>query len=263
MHIVHAVELEVGRGEKVPGILQIPRTTSPVPGVLLLHGFSSQKERLADSVGRGLIRGGVASLAIDLPLRGSREAAMDSVLMRRPMELIKKWRLAVREAHASLRFMADQPAIDARRIAIAGYSLGAYLALIVGATDKLVCAVALAAGGDLPPDMPYVPLVRAIVDPLRAARALDGRPLLQVHGRRDRTIPPAQAQALYSAALEPKELCWYDGGHWPPASAINYVAQWLVGQLCSEQRVDASDTTDATDTSVHAAPALEVRRAGS
>ena len=62
MHIVHAVELEVGRGEKVPGILQIPRTTSPVPGVLLLHGFSSQKERLADSVGRGLIRGGVASL---------------------------------------------------------------------------------------------------------------------------------------------------------------------------------------------------------
>src|SRR5581483_11914694 len=213
---VHAVELDVGRGEKVPGILQIPRTTAPVPGVLLLHGFSSQKERLADSIGRALIKHGVASFSIDLPLHGSREAAMDSVLMRRPMELVKKWRLAVREAHASIRFLADHPKIDANRIGVAGYSLGAYLALIVGAKDRLVKAVALAAGGDLPPDMPFVQFVRAIVDPLKAARALDGRPLLQMHGKNDRTIRPAQAQALYNAALEPKELRWYAGGHWPP-----------------------------------------------
>jgi hypothetical protein len=74
-------------------------------------------------------------------------------------------------------------------------------------------------------------MVRGLVDPPRAARKLDGRPLLLVNGRRDTTTRPAQAERLFAAANEPKELVWYEGGHWPPPAAIDGAAEWLAGKL--------------------------------
>ena len=232
-YAIHSVELEIEGGEKVPGILQVPRspTPTPVPGVLLLHGFTSRKERMAESIGRALLRHGVASLAIDLPLHGGRDGDLQDGALRNPIAVVQTWRLAVREARAATHYLATQPAVDPRRIAIAGYSLGAYLAVTVAAAEPRFRAVALAAGGDLPTATPYLSLVRAVVDPLRSIKALDGRPLYMVNGKHDRTILPDQARALFAAANEPKELHWYDGGHWPPQPAIDNVARWLADKL--------------------------------
>ena len=229
--IRHAFELDIDGGEPVPAILQLPRTTDHVPGVVLLHGFSSRKERMADSIGRSLLQRGVASLAIDLPLHGTRDGGLEGLSLRNPLELVQKWRLAVREAHAAVRYLSEQPPIDQRRLGIAGYSLGAYLAVMVASDNQLVRTVALAAGGDLPETTPFAALVRTFADPRKAVRGLAGRPLLMVNGRHDRTIQPAQARALFEAAAEPKELRWYDGGHWPPTDAIETVADWLAEQL--------------------------------
>ncbi len=221
------LHLDIDGGELVPAILQVPDATGPFPAVLVLHGFSSDKERMADSIGRGLVARGVASLAIDLPLHGSREGGLDALSFRNPLAVVQAWRLAVREAHRAIDFLAEHRSVDANRIGIAGYSLGAYLALIVAANSKLIKAVTLAAGGDLPEQTPFASLVRTVADPQRAARALAGRPLLMVNGRYDRRVLPDQARSLYEAASEPKELRWYDGGHWPPATAINGAAEWL------------------------------------
>lgn len=229
--IRESVELDVDGSERVPGILQIPRSETPVAGVLLLHGFSSRKERMADSIGRALIAHDVASLAIDLPLHGTREGSIENLSLRNPMALVGKWKLAAREAHAAIHFLAEHQAVDPRRIGIGGYSLGAYLSVIVAGDDPLIGAVALTAGGDLPEDTPFASLVRAIADPRRAARRLAGRPLFMINGRYDRTIRPAQARTLFEAADEPKELHWYDGGHWPPQTAIDAVATWLAERL--------------------------------
>jgi uncharacterized protein len=229
--IRHAFELDIDGGEPVPAILQVPRTTEHVPGVVLLHGFSSRKERMADSIGRALLLRGTASVAIDLPLHGTRDGGLESLSLRNPLDVVQKWRLAVREAHAAVRYLSTQSPIDSRRLGIAGYSLGAYLAVIVASDSPLVRAVALAAGGDLPETTPFAALVRTFADPRGAVRALAGRPLLMVNGRHDRTIQPAQARALFEAAGEPKELHWYDGGHWPPPDAIETVADWLADQL--------------------------------
>jgi surfactin synthase thioesterase subunit len=57
-----------------------------------------------------------------------------------------------------------------------------------------------------------------------------------VNGRRDRTTRPAQAERLFAYAEEPKELRWYDGGHWPSASAIEEAAAWMAQEL---QRIGA------------------------
>jgi fermentation-respiration switch protein FrsA (DUF1100 family) len=221
------VVLSIEDGEQVPAILLLPTTRQPTPAVLLLHGYSSRKERMSEAIGMSLLRRGIASLAIDLPLHGERYGEVESLSYRNPFELVQRWRLAIMEARLGLRFLAEHPAIDGARLALVGYSLGSFLGVIVAAQEPLVRAVVLAAGGDLPTRLPFAAIIRTVADPLRAIRKLSGRPLLMVNGRFDRTVAPDQAQRLFDVAAEPKELRWYAGGHWPPPVEVDAAVVWL------------------------------------
>jgi uncharacterized protein len=230
-----AVELDT-HPERVPGLLLLPDSQAPAPAALLLHGFTSRKERMADSIGKALLRRGVASLAIDLPLHGGREGSYDDVSLRHPMQVVNKWRLAVSEAREALGYLAELPQIDANRLAVVGYSLGSFLGVMIAAAESRVRAVVLVAGGDYPETTPFASLIRTVADPLRAVRKLAGRPLLMVNGRFDRTVRPAQAERLFAAAGEPKEMRWYQGGHWPREPEIDAAAEWVAGSLRSDAR---------------------------
>jgi uncharacterized protein len=221
-----AIELA---GAKVPSILLLPDVAERVPGALLLHGYSSSKERLAESMGRALAARGIASLAIDLPLHGTRDDAMIEEARTNPLGLVQHWQMAVAEASAAIAWLSAHDAIDARRLNVTGYSLGSYIALQTAAADQRVRSVIIAAGGDLPAT-PWTNMVRMLSDPLRYAAALNGRPLLMLHGRLDRTIAPQQAQRLFDAASEPKELRWYNSGHVLPPAAADDAATWLANQ---------------------------------
>jgi uncharacterized protein len=223
------MDLVSGR-ERVPAVWLAPTSQAAVPAALLLHGFSSSKEQMAQAMGRALLARGVASLALDLPFHGERQGA-DREIPRNPLALVGAWKTAIAEARAGVTWLAGQREIDAERIGIVGYSLGGFLALMTAAEEERVRVVALAAAGDLPDRTPYAALVRGLVDPLRAAGRLDGRPLLLVNGRRDMTTRPAQAERLFAAALEPKTITWYDGGHWPPPAAIDGAAEWVSERL--------------------------------
>jgi fermentation-respiration switch protein FrsA (DUF1100 family) len=214
----------------VPGVLRLPNATGRVPAAVLLHGYASRKEDMAESVGVALLPLGIASLSIDLPLHGERSDPLELRSMRNPFELADRWRTAIEEAQLALRFLSARIEIDRDRLALIGYSLGAYLTLAVAERDSAVRAVVLAAGGDLP-DFPLASLIRAVADPLQGVRKLDGRPLLMVHGRRDNTILPAQAMRLFDAANEPKEIQWWDAGHRLPDAAVLQAAAWLERQL--------------------------------
>lgn len=218
-------------GEDVPAILMLPNADRPAPAALLLHGYTSHKERMAESVGRALLRRGVASLAIDLPLHGGRANGVNATAMRSPFELLQQWRMAVTECGIGLRYLAEQPNLDPARLAIVGYSLGSFLGVQVAATEPLVSAVVLASGGDLPDRTPFGMLVRTVADPLRAVRRIAPRPLLMVNGRLDRTVTRLQGERLFEAAREPKEIRWYAGGHWPPQREIDGAAEWLAETL--------------------------------
>jgi uncharacterized protein len=227
----HALRLHVGDAV-VPAILLLPPAIEhPVPAALLLHGYSSRKERMADTIGRALATRGVASLAIDLPLHGDRDAPMQRQSLLNPLAVVRHWRLALTECTAALDCLAKHERYDPSRLAIVGYSLGAYLAVSVAARDTRVQAVVLAAAGDLPLGTPFERLIRSVADPLKAVRKLSGRPLLMTHGRYDRTVRPADADRLFAAAGEPKEMRWWNTGHILPAEAIDDVAGWLVRQL--------------------------------
>lgn len=237
-----------GDDERVPAVLLIPDGAArdrPAPGAVLLHGFTSRKEQMADTVGVPLLAHGVASLAIDLPLHGERIAegqgthwgsdalprAVDRSAFGNPLALAGSWRTAQRETALALGYVGARPEVDRERLAMVGYSMGSFLGVLVAAAEPRVRALVLAAGGDLPDGTPFARVVRTLADPLRAVRRLDGRPLLMVHGRRDTTVTPAQAQRLFDAAREPKELRWYEAGHYLPPRAIDEAGEWLVGRL--------------------------------
>ena len=231
----HKITLEIAaEREHVPAILLLPDSgASRCPAALLLHGFTSRKERMAEGIGRALMHRGVATLAIDLPLHGAREGSIDQLSLRNPLQLVGAWRLALSEIGQSLDYLTSLAAVDPQRLAMVGYSLGSFLGVVAAADDQRVRALVLASGGDLPDKTPFAALVRAAADPLRAVRKLGGRPLLMVNGRYDRTITAAQAERLYEAAREPKQIQWYNGGHWPPQPSIDFAAEWLAGRLQS------------------------------
>jgi uncharacterized protein len=224
-------EFREGDLPTIPAILQLPTSAKPVPAALLLHGLTSRKEVLAGSIGTELLRRGVASLAIDLPLHGGRGTGLDGAMFRNPLQVVAQWRQAKSEARLALRYLAARPEIDAARLALLGYSLGAQVATAVAAREPDVRALVVAAGGDLPDGTALSGMARSLADPLAAVRRLKGRPLLMVHGRADRTVSPAQAERLFAAAGEPKEIRWYDSGHRLPTEAAGDVALWLVERL--------------------------------
>jgi dienelactone hydrolase len=220
-------------GEAVPGILLLPERT-PAGGIVLLHGYSSRREHMVEGIGESLQRHGLASLSIDLPLHGTRHDPLQMQAARNPLAIFGLWRQAQRECRLALHYLGARPEVDRGCIGVAGYSLGSFLAVMLAAAEPSVRAVALAAGGDLPAETPLAVAARAVADPIRAVRKLDGRPLLMVHGRYDRTMKPEQARRLFEAAQEPKEIRWWNAGHRLPADAIDYAAAWLVRQLGRE-----------------------------
>jgi hypothetical protein len=227
-------------GDPVPAVLLLPNDGTPAPGALLLHGYTSRKEHMSEGVGAALLERGIASLSIDLPLHGTRSDPVQAQAYRNPLALMKLWRQAVSESSLALRYLGARPEVDAGCLALAGYSLGSFLAVLIAAQEPSVRALVLAAGGDLPAGTPLAAVARTVADPLRAIRKLDGRPLLMVHGRGDRTIRPEQAERLFAAAAEPKELRWWNAGHILPPDAIGYAADWLKERLGKGAEMDRS-----------------------
>ena len=219
------IELRAGR-ETVPGIVLLPQARAPVPAALLIHGWTSHKEQMAGSVGAALLKVGIGSLALDLPMHGERESP-EAMSQRSPIDLIRRWTAALAEASSGVKYLAQRPEFDAKRLAIVGYSLGSFVAVMTASREASIRAVVLAAGGDLPAGSPFERVVRAVADPARAIRKIEGRPLLMVHGKRDRTVRPEQAERLFSAAGEPKEIRWWDAGHYLPQAAIDDAARWM------------------------------------
>ena len=212
--------------ERVPGLFLRPAATGRHPAALLLHGLSSTKERMSDSIGRALALRGVASLAIDLPLHGERSGDVRELSPVRPFAIVEKWKLALTDAVAALDYLAEHPGVDGSELALVGYSLGAFLAVQLASQDSRIEGVALAAGGDLPDDIPFERVVRAVADPVKSIRRVN-KPLLMINGQFDRTVTPAQARRLHEAAREPKTIRWYRGGHWPPDSELDAAAAWI------------------------------------
>jgi carboxymethylenebutenolidase len=125
----------------------------------------------------------------------------------------------------SISHIASRPEVDAQRIGLLGFSLGAYLALSVAAVDSRVKVVIDFFGG-MPREMKL--FIRQLC------------PTLILHGESDPTVPVAEAyylQQLLEKKATPYEMQIYpDAGHgfngetWQDAKArtLSFLQKYLV-----------------------------------
>jgi uncharacterized protein len=124
-------------GQKIFGILHLPKvaTSQKFPAVLLCHGFGGNKSgkfRLYVRLAQRLAEHGIASLRIDFRGSGDSEGEFQETTIQSLFQ----------DANSALTWLKSHPAIDERRIGIAGRSLGGMVSIHV-ASHAPIRAVAL------------------------------------------------------------------------------------------------------------------------
>jgi dienelactone hydrolase len=228
-------------GGFMPAILRKPPHRPHPPVVILIPGLDSVKEEL-HTYADDLLERGLATLAVDGPGQGEME-------FDHPMR--HDYEVAVA---AAIDFIEGRPDVDARRVGLLGVSLGGYYAPRAAAFEPRVrAAVAVAGAYDFAAHFDRLPALTqaAFVARLHAANREEalGRlarftlagvaeriqvPLLVIMGRRDRLVPPEDAERL--AAEAPRAELWMieEGNHVVNNLVYRYrpqQADWLMERL--------------------------------
>jgi uncharacterized protein len=227
-------------GHRLVGTLYLARGEEPKPAVVLLHGCPGLEKnldlavRLRDRSWNALV----------FHYRGCWGSAGRYDLRTIP-----------RDVTAAIDYLAGCPLVDAGRIAVVGHSLGGWAALVTAAGEPRLRAVAvygaaarLGAGLALSPDRVEEEFTRFLattpgefaaqrdevaeqMDGLAAVTAIRPRPLLVVHGTRDRWVPVAQARELAARAGSPCCYVEVEGANhafsWHRAELADLIAGWL------------------------------------
>ena len=177
---------DIGRGpEAAPpaqaeGTLFLPEGASaaaPVPAVVLLHGAGGVLASRETVYARQFAAAGVAALVIDLfgPRRDRATGFIERLLAITET-------MAVADAYAALRHLAAMPEIDARRVALIGFSYGGMAATYAAFAQM---AERLAPGG--PRFAAHVAFYAPCIARFADKRAT-GAPVLMLMGGRDAIV---------------------------------------------------------------------------
>lgn len=215
--------------------------SSPRDAIVICHGFAMNRHELLD-VARAVRARGHAVLLFDFRGHGASDGRRTTIGFREAGDIA-----------AAVAYLVARPDLTGNRIGVAGISMGAAAALLAAPSEPRIGAVVadssfatlkgIAVGGIrqfAPFSALYAPLVVRFGElltharvaanrPIDAIAMVAPRPLLVIHGANDRFVPLVNAQALYDAAREPKEL-WIvpDCGH---AAAWAHVPDEYVERL--------------------------------
>ena len=157
------------------GVLEVPATPGPHPGVILLPGSGGWRSGYT-RFAKAFADSGFVALAIDYyAVTGQGDTREDE------MRNWPAWQATIRNA---VSYLVATPAVAGQPVAVVGYSRGAMLAISVGASAPPTAAIVDyygAGSDDDPPDnlMTTFP------------------PLLILHGSADSNIPVGQAHRLF------------------------------------------------------------------
>lgn len=180
-----------------------PKATGRYPALVVLHGSSGSASFWIERFAPTMLEAGVAAYAPHyFDKTGTQHATSEMI---RNGKHSAAWLAAVRDA---IGYVASRPAVDPRRIAVVGASLGGFLAIAVGTEDDRVRALVELSGGvpsgwetRVHPKMP---------------------PTLILHGADDHVVPASEAYKLQSLLEEqrvphemeifPHESHWFSSG---------------------------------------------------
>lgn len=236
------------QGQSIIGTLAMPASDSPVPLVLLFHGFKGERDELPvmntdegmySRTARIFAERGVATLRIDFRGSGESEGLWEDTTFTGQ----------VSDAIAAIDFASAVDGVDAERIGIIGLSQGGLVASVTASQDARVKSVALwspvanpasnytnimpmdtirqglalADGEALPVTLPWgeeTSMKRGFfeelftVDPVAAITSY-ANPLLVIVGARDTTVfpQPQQGQAYVNYHEGDEAMVVLDGDH--------------------------------------------------
>jgi dienelactone hydrolase len=167
---------------------------SPVPAVVALYGAGGNVSGMERYAGTLAAQGFAVYLLHYFDRSGIESADKPTIMRNFPLWMKTLW--------DAISFVETQPQVDGKRIALLGFSLGAYLSLANSAIDPRVQAVVEFFGG-MPKEMNL--FMRRLC------------PVLILHGEADETIPVEEAyklQKLLEKKGIPYEIKIYPGvGH--------------------------------------------------
>jgi 2,6-dihydroxypseudooxynicotine hydrolase len=205
------------------GIFRKPAEAARPPVVILIPGLDSVKEEL-HAYGDDFLRRDVAVLALDGPGQGEMEFDYP---LRFDYEV---------PIHSAITYLESRIDVDASRVGLLGVSLGGYFAPRAAAFEPRVSAAIAVAGwysmAETDP-MGRAPLLtrQAFVARLKVEDEAEARaalmkfdlrdvaekvrcPLLVIMGRKDRVVPPEEAERLAARAGGETQLWMFaDGNH--------------------------------------------------
>jgi dienelactone hydrolase len=179
-------------GLRIQAYLYRPRNVSPAPTIVWSHG-SRRRHELAEKLtykwlGYRLARLGYAVLVAERRGYGGSEGTgivgdegFDTLRFGLPGE--------VRDVAAAADHLKSRPGIDARRIVLAGYSLGGLVSLLAAAQRSDLRGVASFAGGYGFDARMMGPEMLLVQDEMRTAANRIRAPTLLLHSENDRIVP--------------------------------------------------------------------------
>ncbi len=205
---VHRIDVHHGQfesaGKPVEDFYCVPRAPGAHPAVILLHGAVPRGSADDDFAGmcRKLAAAGYYAMFVEYYSQAGPARAGDRPVLGKGFAAwvngnFPTW---TREIVSAIDVLGQNPAVERDRIALIGHSLGAILALAVGASESgRVAAV--------------VEYYGAMNDSYRS-RAVNMPPTLILHGSADKTIPVRHAydlDALLTSYHRPHEMKIYPG----------------------------------------------------
>ena len=215
----------------------------PWPGIFVMHWLQSDKS-LADALAPQFVMYGYVVFAIDGVFKGEREKPGRNILEYNPNDTVANIRQQVVDMRRGADYLATLTQdVDINRLGFFGVSMGAITGAIAAAVEPRFKVVVLADGAadlasiyskaDMPEVKDAVKKIEATgysikqafeilkaIDPLYYVPRISPRPVLMINGKFDEIFPRPAMESLHAAALEPKDVRWFDSGHILPINSV-------------------------------------------
>lgn len=251
---VHSITYASPKGGEVPALVVVPKGRGPFPGVIVQHGMPDNKEGMLPA-GIDLARTGAVAILIDAPFNRPQQGRIRSdPLTFTPKDRDEQIQLIV-DLRRAVDLLVARPDVNRKQLAYFGVSYGAAMGgLLAGIEDRIKAYVLAVGDGGLvshfagadDTDGPLQALpaqdrerwlqVMRPIEPINFVGKAAPAALLFLAGTKDESIPQADARRYYQAASQPKQVRWYEAGHFLNCTARADMMAWLARHVRIDPR---------------------------